>query len=97
MLITLQEDFTYCGNLIYNEVTIQVTDVTESAYLVLLDLTLQEELGYVNTVKYTSVSPTITDITSSITTITGKELCSLVGSASTNSLIISSTNECGCS
>ena len=40
MLITLQEDFTYCGNLIYNEVTIQVTDVTESAYLVLLDLTL---------------------------------------------------------
>ena len=79
VLLTLSQDLEDCGNLIANDIALQVTDVTSHADLLFQDIALTLDFSYAATIPYSTVTPTITDILPQLSSTNGKEICTLAG------------------
>ena len=75
VLLTLSQDLEECGNLIANDIALQVTDVTSHADLLFQAIALTDDLSYGATIPCNPVSPIVTDILPQLTSQSGKEIC----------------------
>ena len=90
-LSTLQADFSYCGDLIYEEAALGVIDVTSHSDLLDLDPNFSQSLSSTAFTIH-SVSSTYSDFSTDFTATDGKQLCSLVGEALSSANAASSAN-----
>lgn len=72
-------------------------DVTSHSDLVFVDGLINVVFPDLTLIQYNQVFPTVTDLTNQIVSINGKEMCTLVGEASSTASNSLSTSECGCS